>query len=226
MKNIILGLDRWRKTDRVFLLEEQVRFVLDSYIKQDRSISEIARKLEVYPQVVQHCLKRNGIVINSKRREPQKGERNPRWKGGRRLQKGYMQIKVPEHPNARRSDGYIFEHRLIMSRHLGRPLKDKEIVHHINGNTLDNRIKNLELISSNGKHISEHISSWPRNSFGRFSEEEDVPDRCIILEWKGQKHHIAEWARILGVSKSCLKWRIDHGKTGDALFAPSSRIKN
>lgn len=61
---------------------------------------------------------------------------------------GYLKIK--------RKDGtWDFEHRVVMERKLGRRLTSDEVVHHINGDTLDNRACNLELTTRSG-HVDMH----------------------------------------------------------------------
>jgi HNH endonuclease len=63
---------------------------------------------------------------------------------GWRIDRGYVVIFEPTHPNARK-DGYVAEHIKVMGAKLGRPLERFEEVHHKNGIRSDNRPENLEL---------------------------------------------------------------------------------
>lgn len=92
------------------------------------------------------------------RNQPER-EKSPGWKGGRRIEDGYVLIYDKYHPN-RKSNGYVREHTHVMSTFLGRPLKRGENVHHKNGDKLDNRIENLELWSTSqpcGQRVSDKI---------------------------------------------------------------------
>lgn len=76
----------------------------------------------------------------------QVGVLNHYWKGGRtKHNKGYVFIRVPEHPRAKHNNGYVFEHILVMEKKMGRYLTEGENVHHLNGVKDDNREENLEL---------------------------------------------------------------------------------
>ena len=73
----------------------------------------------------------------------------PNYKGGHKTVSGYMMLKMPTHPNAQQN-GYVYEHRVVMAAHVGRPIREDEIIHHKNGNKTDNRVENLELRSRGG----------------------------------------------------------------------------
>jgi len=79
------------------------------------------------------------------------GEKHPQWTGGRWKNHGYIYIHSPNHPF--NSSGYCKEHRLVMEKHLGRYLSRKEIIHHLNGITDDNRLENLALCTNLTHHL-------------------------------------------------------------------------
>lgn len=85
------------------------------------------------------------------------GEKNPCWNGGVTYGKArsmvYKFVKCPpEFFGMAMKNGYTAEHRLVMARHLGRPLTRKKVVHHINHDPLDNRLENLMLFPNGSEH--------------------------------------------------------------------------
>ncbi|GAH87912.1 unnamed protein product [marine sediment metagenome] len=83
------------------------------------------------------------------------GELASRWKGGRLKERNYIIVLKHNHPYCN-PNGYVYEHRLVMEKHLGRYLKPRETIHHINGNGYDNRIENLRLFKDGIEHLKWH----------------------------------------------------------------------
>lgn len=86
------------------------------------------------------------------------GADNPSWKGGRIVKNGYIMILAPESAMAEQH-GYVFEHRLVMARMIGRDLEPQEVVHHKDGDQTNNNSSNLELFPSVVEHIARHRES-------------------------------------------------------------------
>jgi predicted nucleic acid-binding Zn ribbon protein len=59
---------------------------------------------------------------------------------------GYYAIYLPDHPKANIS-GVVMLHNCIMELHLGKAIPEGFIVHHIDGNKLNNHILNLVLVT-------------------------------------------------------------------------------
>lgn len=76
-----------------------------------------------------------------------RGSEHYRWNHYGRLfcSQGYARIRVGvEHPLADHQ-GYAYEHRLVWASAHGAIPKGKEL-HHLNGDKLDNRLENLQLV--------------------------------------------------------------------------------
>lgn len=117
------------------------------------SLTDIAADLEVSFTTARFDLLAAGgrtLAMDGVRRPERTGRDNHRWKGGSHLNTlGYRLVWVdaddPMASMRAKRNHYVFEHRLVMARSLGRPLGSDETVHHINGIKDDNRIENLQL---------------------------------------------------------------------------------
>lgn len=74
------------------------------------------------------------------------------WNGGIQwTEDGYKNIRVAK-------GKYKREHRLVVEQSIGRQLKKEEIVHHIDGDKLNNQLDNLALCKNKSEHQKAHYS--------------------------------------------------------------------
>jgi len=137
--------------------------------------------------------------------------------------RGYVYIRIPEHPYATLT-GYVCEHRLVMEDILGRTLLPSEVVHHINQNPSDNRVENLQLTNPHEHQTLHHRGHyWSeeskrkvgsvtrerlRNKFNHRSyihiEPEEV--KRVVLS----KPNIRQAAMALGLTHGSLIYKINY----------------
>lgn len=95
-------------------------------------------------------------------------EKNQQWRGGRIVDYlGYVRVHFRSHKKAD-INGYVKEHVLVAENKIGRPIRQDEVVHHINEIKTDNRPENLEVLTR-GAHFSHHKREYWAKKRGNIS---------------------------------------------------------
>jgi len=79
---------------------------------------------------------------------------------------GYVKRKVTAHPFPDKR-GYVLEHRLVVEAHKKEFLHKEAVIHHLNGVRDDNRLSNLQLLTSQSEHATIGLTGQ-RNPNGQF----------------------------------------------------------
>jgi len=116
---------------------------------EDACLSSVIRGRKTRGKNIDLCRKCSYLKKYTNRKTI-KGKKHHSWKHG--LQDGYRRITLKD---GRR----IREHRYIYEQYLGRKIKQKELIHHIDFDKLNNNIDNLILFKNNGEHRKCHMGS-------------------------------------------------------------------
>lgn len=142
-------------------------------VKDGHYLAEIGRRIGTKGTKVAYWLRRNGVTQDFPVNRG--GDQCTTWKGGSTITKdGYREIHCPGHPAAKKHTPYILEHRLVMEKMIGRFLESNEVVHHKDGNRLNNSPENLHLFSENRHHLAHELAGrcpkWSAAGLDRMKE--------------------------------------------------------
>ena len=94
-------------------------------------------------------------VAEQKRNKLKRGSESKLWGGDKKVGPGGYVMQYMHNSPDSGYKGFQFEHRLVAENMIGRKLESGEVVHHINGNKLDNRPENL-CVLSRADHMNIH----------------------------------------------------------------------
>ncbi len=122
--------------------------------------------------------------------------------------KGYMLVYSPTHPN-RMYRGYVYEHRLVVERVIGRLLQSSEEIHHKDDNRLNNDPCNLEIVSEQDHQRFHHgwkkiKDEWFKTCRACLRFLNVAENFYRLSTWKSHSYKCNEYASIC---KECYRER-------------------
>lgn len=145
------GLKKKPKGNRLRSTTDEQKLQIVSLYTQGMSQEEVGSIVGISQPVVSRVLVSANVTMRGLHPS---GDKHGNWVGGvTERADGYLMERVTTDDSfacMRTGSGYVLQHRLVVARSLGRPLKTSETVHHINGDRKDNRIENLQI--RHGKH--------------------------------------------------------------------------
>lgn len=146
---------------------------LDTYeVRECRECGKGFRIGKVSP--VQCCSSR---CSNSLRSRALAGKSNPRFNGGLTFHRDRWRIYCRDH-------SFVAFARAVVAAELRRPLTSDEIVHHINGDSTDDRIENL-VILTRAEHLALHRPEFEEKR--KRAAVEGRRNRRVLAESEGVK---------------------------------------
>jgi hypothetical protein len=125
------------------------------------------------------------------------GEKHWNWNGGVTIDSnGYRRIRVGKYK-------YRNEHIIVAEKAIGRPLAKDEVVHHKNGDRLDNHPDNL-MVMKNSDHIRLHMT-------GKKLSEETKQKLKELRKGTNQKENHQQWKK--GITKDSIIKALQNHKT-------------
>lgn len=156
MKNTTIHLKRghkhWMSKERPYV---DKGWLHQKYNVEGLSLQAIARLCGITHGTTIHRWTRRFNFPPHKAIAPR--EKNYKWNGGQYISpSGYKYVICDRgHPRGVKKgkySDYIPEQYAVMEKHLGRYLKQDEVIHHLNGIKLDNRLENLMLCKNKREH--------------------------------------------------------------------------